>query len=96
LLTDREEMSDLHRGHSINASCHVSVNLAKRFQRRRFKQIGQLETRIACGVPCLVMVSDWFISKKSSPLKLPSQMHRNLVEPKPYMNPTKNLIEDIQ
>jgi hypothetical protein len=48
-------MSNLHRGHSIDASCHVSVNLAKRFQRRRFKKIGQSETRIACGGPCLVM-----------------------------------------
>ena len=37
LLTDRDEMSNLHRGHSIDASCHVSVNLTKRFQRRRFK-----------------------------------------------------------
>jgi hypothetical protein len=45
----------IHRGHSIDAFCHVSVNLAKRFQRRRFKQIGQSETRIACGGPCLVM-----------------------------------------
>ena len=56
MLTDREEMSDLHRGHSIDASCHVSVNLAKRFQRRRFKKIGQSETRIACGGPCLVIL----------------------------------------
>jgi hypothetical protein len=55
LLTDRDEMSDLHRGHSIDASCQVSVNLAKRFQKRRFKQIGQSETRIACGGPYLVM-----------------------------------------
>jgi hypothetical protein len=36
LLTDQDEMSTLHRGHSIDASCHVSVNLAKRFQRRSF------------------------------------------------------------
>jgi hypothetical protein len=27
LLTDWDEMSNLHRGHSIDASCHVSVNL---------------------------------------------------------------------
>ena len=47
LLTDRDEMSNFHRGHSIDASCHVSVNLAKRFQRRRFLKIGQSETRIA-------------------------------------------------
>jgi hypothetical protein len=55
LLTDRDEMSNLHRGHSTDASCHVSVILAKRFQRRRFLKIGQSETRIACGGPCLVM-----------------------------------------
>jgi hypothetical protein len=48
-------MSNLHRGHSIDDSCHVSVNLAKRFQRRRFKKIGQSKTRIACGGPCLVI-----------------------------------------
>jgi hypothetical protein len=40
-------MSNLHRGNSIDASCHVLVNLAKWFQRRRFKKIGQSETRIA-------------------------------------------------
>jgi hypothetical protein len=27
LLTDRDEMSNLHRGHSIVASCHISVNI---------------------------------------------------------------------
>jgi hypothetical protein len=36
LLTDRDEMSNLHRGHSIDASYQVSVHLAKRFQRRFF------------------------------------------------------------
>jgi hypothetical protein len=55
LLTDRDEMGNLHRGHSIDASYHVLVNLAKRFQRRRSKKIGQSETRIACEGPCLVM-----------------------------------------
>ena len=28
LSTDRDEMSNIHRGHSIDASCQVSVNLA--------------------------------------------------------------------
>jgi hypothetical protein len=41
-------MSSLHRGHSIDASYQVSVNLAKQFQ-RRFLKIDQSETRIACG-----------------------------------------------
>ena len=39
LLTDRDEMSNLHRRHSIDASYHVSVHLAKRIQRRRLKKI---------------------------------------------------------
>jgi hypothetical protein len=47
-VNDRDEMSNLHRGHSIDASYQVSVHLAKRFQ-RRFKKIGQSETRIVCG-----------------------------------------------
>jgi hypothetical protein len=36
LLTDRDEMSNLYRGPSIDASYQVSVHLAKQFQRRRF------------------------------------------------------------
>jgi hypothetical protein len=46
---DRDEISILYRGHSIDASYQVSVHLAKQFQRRRFLKIGQSETRIACG-----------------------------------------------
>ena len=49
LLTDRDKMSNLYRGPSIDASYQVSVHLAKQFQRRRFLKIGQSETRIACG-----------------------------------------------
>jgi hypothetical protein len=48
LLMDRDEISNLYRGPSIEASYQVSVHLAKRFQ-RRFLKIGQSETRIACG-----------------------------------------------
>jgi hypothetical protein len=36
LLTDLDEMSNLYRGPSIDASYQVLNNLAKRFQRRRF------------------------------------------------------------
>jgi hypothetical protein len=49
LLTDRHEMNNLHRGHFIDASYQVSVQLAKRVQRRKFLKIGQSETRIGCG-----------------------------------------------
>jgi hypothetical protein len=49
LLTDQDEMSNLNRGPSIDASYQVSVHLAKWFQKRRFLEIDQSETRIACG-----------------------------------------------
>jgi hypothetical protein len=46
---DRDENGNLYRGTSIDASYQVSVHLAQQFQRRRFLNIGQSETRIACG-----------------------------------------------
>ena len=49
LLMDRDEMSNLYRVPSIDASYQVLVHLAKQFQRRRFLEIDQSETRIACG-----------------------------------------------
>jgi hypothetical protein len=49
---DRDEMSNLYRGSSIDASYQVSVHLDKRFQRRRLLKIAQA-----------VLVSDWLISK---------------------------------
>jgi hypothetical protein len=39
-------MSNLYREPSTDAPCQVSVHLAKRFQRRRFLEIDQPETRI--------------------------------------------------
>jgi hypothetical protein len=42
-------MSNIYRGHAIDASYQVSAHLAKRFQRRRFLEIGQSKTRIAYG-----------------------------------------------
>jgi hypothetical protein len=37
LLTDQDEMSNLHRGPSIDASYPVSVHLAEGVQSRRLK-----------------------------------------------------------
>ena len=37
LSTDRDEMSNLYRGPSIDASYQVSVHLAEGFQRKRLK-----------------------------------------------------------
>jgi hypothetical protein len=48
-------MSNPYREPSIDASYQVSVDLAKRFQRRRFLEIDQLETRIACGKSSVVI-----------------------------------------
>ena len=42
-------MSILYRGSSRDASYHVSIHLAMRFQWRSFLEINQSETRIACG-----------------------------------------------
>jgi hypothetical protein len=41
-------MSNIYREPSIDASYQVSTHLAKRFQ-KRFLEIDQSETRIACG-----------------------------------------------
>jgi hypothetical protein len=48
LLTDWDKISTLYRGPAIDASYQVSAHLAKQLQ-RRFLEIDQSETRIACG-----------------------------------------------
>jgi hypothetical protein len=48
-LNVSEQNEHLQRGPSVDASYKVSVHLAKWFQRRRFLEIDQSETRIACG-----------------------------------------------
>ena len=48
-LTDRDEMSNLYRGPSIDGSYQVSLHLVEGFRRRRFLEIDKSETRIACG-----------------------------------------------
>jgi hypothetical protein len=42
-------MSNLYRGSSVDVSYQVVVHLAKLFQRRRYLEIDQPETRIAFG-----------------------------------------------
>jgi hypothetical protein len=50
-------MSNLHRGHAIDASYQVSVPLAKRFQKRRFKKKSaeQISTKLARDVHWIVL-----------------------------------------
>jgi hypothetical protein len=49
LLTVRDKMSNLNRRRSIAVSHQISLNVAKRLQRRRFLEIDQPETRIGYG-----------------------------------------------
>ena len=67
-------MSNIYRGPSIDASYQVSVHLAMWFQRKRFLEIDQSETRIACGGH----VCTWIGTKLAL-----------VIENRPYMLPTK-------
>jgi hypothetical protein len=79
LLMDQNEMSNIYRGPSVYASCQVSYHLAKRFQRKSCFRNRPIRNKNYLWRPCLILVSDWLISKKISPLKPLFQMNRNLV-----------------
>ena len=57
LLMDRDEMSNLYRGLSIDASYQVSVHLAYGFQRRRFKCEKLTDDRGRCQVKAKAHIS---------------------------------------
>jgi hypothetical protein len=57
LLTDWNELSNLYRGPSIDASYQVSVHLAKWF-RRRFKKNRPIRNKNCLWWPCLLMDRD--------------------------------------
>jgi hypothetical protein len=58
LLMDRDEMSNLYRGPSIDATYQVSVHLAQWFQRRRFKKNRPIRNMNCLWRPCLLMDRD--------------------------------------
>jgi hypothetical protein len=52
LLTDRDKISNLYRGPSIDASYQVSVHFAQWFHKRRFLEISQSEKKNCLWWPC--------------------------------------------
>ena len=58
LLMERDEMSNIYRGSSIDASYQVSVHLAKRFQRRRFQKNRPIRNKNCLRWPCLLTNRD--------------------------------------
>ena len=64
---DWDGISNLYRGPSIDASYQVSDHLAKPFQRRRFLEIDQSETRIACDGHVFLMDRDEMSNRYRGP-----------------------------
>jgi hypothetical protein len=58
LLMDRDGMSNIYRGSSIDASYQVSVHLAQWFQRRRFKKNRPIRNKNCPWWQCLLMDQD--------------------------------------
>ena len=58
VLTEWDEMSNLYRGPTIDASYQVSVHLAKWFQRRRFFKNWSIRNKNCLWWPCLLMDRD--------------------------------------
>jgi hypothetical protein len=67
LLMDRDEMSNLYRGPSIDASYQVSAHLTKRSQRRRFKKNWPIRNKNCLWQPCLLMDRDEISSLDRGP-----------------------------
>ena len=54
MLMDRDEISIIYRGPSIDASYQISVHLGKRFQRRRFFRNQPIRNKNGLWLPCLL------------------------------------------
>jgi hypothetical protein len=62
-------MSNLYRGPSIDASFQVSVDLAKRFQRRRFFRNQPIRNKNCLWGPCLLTDRDEMSNRYRGPSK---------------------------
>ena len=58
LLTDRDRMSNLYRGPSIDAPYQVLIHLAKQFQRRRFFRNQPIRNKNGLWRSCLLTDRD--------------------------------------
>ena len=58
LSMDRDKMSNLYRGPSIDATYQVSVHLGRQFQRRRFFRNRPIRNKNCLWWPCLLMDRD--------------------------------------
>jgi len=58
LFTDQDEISNVYRGPSIDASYYVSVHCLSGFRVEDFLEIDQSETRIACTDPGSFKLTD--------------------------------------
>jgi hypothetical protein len=54
LSMDRDKISNLYRGPSIDASYQISVHLGKRFQRRRFFRNQPIKNKNGLWRPCVL------------------------------------------
>ena len=68
LSMDRDKMSNLYRGHSIDASYQISVHLGKRFQRRRFFRNQPIRNKNGLWWPCLLTDRDEISSLYRGPV----------------------------
>jgi len=66
MLTDRDEMSNLYRGPSIDAFYQVLIHLAKRFQRRFFRNL-PIRNKNCLWWSCLLTYQDEMSNRNRGP-----------------------------